>query len=185
MIKINLIPSEIIEKVQQRQRTIQIAFASTILVLMLIGVSAARWMTVQGLEKDLAFNEQELKRLASLVAMVEDLKRRKASLESRLGVVTGLLRGRPAYPYFMSDFTKTVPGGVRVKTLSTIGGGNSPISLSLQADAAKPEDIQSWIKKLIDTGQFSNVTMGDVTTKKEDGRFIRSFSLTTVYKPNL
>ena len=183
MIKINLVPAEILSKARQKQQMMQVA-AGGVAVLVIVGlISAVHWFQLGRLESQLADGQGRLKKLEVIVAKVEELERTAAAVRARLGVITDLLKGRPLYPYFMSDFVRSVPPGIRVKTLSTAGGGSSagPLKLTMAAESRSNTDIAAWVKKMEESGKFSAIELGPVTSLT--GGF--SFTLTSVYTPAL
>lgn len=185
MVKINLVPVELLAKAQQRQQIIQIGMVSIVVVMVVAGISVMHFMKSKKLEAALVVQEEELKRLAAIVAKVEELEKAVAEVRAKLGVVTDLLKTRPLYPYFMSDFAKSVPSNVTLKNLDTSMQGSGALKLSIIAESRTSEDISGWIKALEETGKFSDVQLtGSVNITEIDGK-IFAFSMTSIYTPKL
>ena len=113
------------------------------------------------------------------------MERTAAAVRARLNVITDLLKGRPLYPYFMAEFVRNVPAGIRVRNLTTTGGGSAaaPLKLSMSAEARANDDIATWVRRMEGTGRFASVELGAVSyTPVTD---IYSFTLTAVYTPQL
>jgi type IV pilus assembly protein PilN len=185
MIKVNLVPADILAKAQQRQRLLQIGLACGAAVLVIAVISMGFWLHLQRLQARLKADKAHYEDLKKVVKIVEDDKSQKAELEKRLGVIVGLDRGRRTYPYFMSDFVRSVPESVRVLTLNTSGGGGSALKLTMTAEARSTDDIALWIHTLEGLGKFSNIEMGAVNAKESPDGTMQGFSLTTVYTPQL
>ncbi|HAM34331.1 MAG TPA: hypothetical protein DEB40_09205 [Elusimicrobia bacterium] len=185
MIKVNLVPGDILAKAQQKQKIAQFGLAGGAAALLVVAVSVVFWMRLKGLESTLAEHEAEYKRLAAVVAKVKEAENAANLLRARLKVIDDLDRGRRAYPYFMSDFARSVPPGVRVQTLNTTGGGNSPMKLNITAEARSNEDIAAWVRKMEETGRFGNIELGPVIARETAEGILRGFSLTTMYTPQL
>lgn len=185
MTKINLVPAEILAKARQKQQTLQAAVIGAMVLALLLLASAGHFFRLKRLESQLASREATLKKLEVIVAKVEELERQAAAVRARLNVVNDLLKGRSLYPVFMSDFVKSVPPGVRVKSLNTVGGGSSvgPVKLTMTAEAISDEDIAAWVKRMEVSGRFSAAELGAITSSSTDRLF--SFSLTVVYTPSL
>jgi len=183
MIKINLVPAEILAKAKQKQQILQVSAVAVLGLIILAGVSLAHYWKLDRLERQYAYDQGELKKLQVVVDKVTALEKTKADLKSHLDVIDNLLKGRPMYPYFMSDFVRSVPAGVHIKDMSTSGGGSSasPVKVKVTAEARTEEDIASWTKKLADSGRFSGVELGAVTLGEKGF----SFSLTSTYTPSL
>src|SRR6267378_2123189 len=166
MIKVNLVPADILAKAQQKQQMLQAAAVGVLVLGIVALISMGHYYKYQRLESKLAKDKSDLKKLEVIVAKVEELEKTAAAVRARLNVITDLLRSRPLYPYFMSDFVRSVPLGVRVKTLGTSGGGSAagPLKLTISAEARANEDIAEWVRRLEDSGKFSNPELGPVTT---------------------
>lgn len=185
MTKINLVPAEILAKARQKQQALQAAVLGAVFLALLALVSVGHFYRLKRLEGQLASKEATLKKLEVIVAKVEELERQSAAVRARLNVVNDLLKGRSLYPVFMSDFVRSVPPGVRVKSLNTVGGGSSvgPVKLSMSAEAVSDEDIANWVKRMENSGRFSNAELGAITASSTERLF--SFTLTVVYNPSL
>lgn len=187
MIKVNLVPSEILAKARQKQQILQATVAGVALAVVVVLASLMHYYTYASLQRQQAYDQGELKKLEKIVAEVEELEKTAQAVRARLGVITDLLKGRPLYPYFMSDFVRSVPMGVTVVTLNTTGGGSAaaPLKVSLSAKARANEDIQSWVHRMNQTGLFSGTEIGTVTEAGSGAQRQYNFTLTTTYTPKL
>jgi len=178
MIKVNLTPAELLAKAKQRQLLLQGAVLGGLLGLVLVVVSFGHWYGKHTLEITLAADEAELKRLDAVVKQVEELEKAAAAVRARLAVIEDLLLGRAYYPVFMSEFARTVPGGVRVNSM--VAGSMSPgaIKLTITAIANSNEDIAAWIKTMEKNPKFGMVELGNVTAS---GLTAYAFALTATY----
>lgn len=185
-IRVNLVPAEILAKAAQKQQIFQATVAGIFVAIIVVLASAGHYFTLARLERKLAADTAELKRLEVIVAKVEELEKTAAAVRARLGVITDLLKGRPLYPYFMSDLVRVVPLGIRVKSVSSVGGGSgaAPLKLSMMAEARTNADIATWVRQMEDSGKFSGVELGAVTAV-ESGERVFSFSIKTTYTPQL
>ncbi|MBI3288261.1 MAG: type IV pilus assembly protein PilM [Elusimicrobia bacterium] len=177
LIKVNLVPAEILAKARQRQLLLQAAFVGGLLVLLLAGASFGHWYGKHNLERQLAYDETELKRLDAIVKQVEELEKAASAVRARLNVIEGLLRGRPFYPIFMSEFARSVPAGVKVTFLGTSGAGEGALKLTITAEANTNEDIAAWVKTLEKNPKFGGAELGGVTA----AGLIYTFAMTTNY----
>jgi Tfp pilus assembly protein PilN len=185
MIKVNLVPAEILAKAQQKQKALQFGLAGGAVALLIILVSLGFVWRLSRLEKKLAEQEAEFKRLSAVVAKVKEAEALAAVLRARLKVIDDLDRGRRAYPYFMSDFARSVPPGVRVLSMPVSGGNSSPLKLQITAEARTNEDIALWVRRLEESGKFSGMELGGVLTRESEQGAVRGFTLTAIYTPQL
>ena len=121
MIKINLVPSDILAKAQRRQQALQLGLAGAAAAFLIMLASLGFLARLHRLQGQLAANQAELKRLEAVVAKVKEEEALAAQLRARLKVIDELDRGRRAYPYFMSDFVRSVPAGVRGRRAAGAG----------------------------------------------------------------
>lgn len=163
MIKVNLVPAELLAKAKQRQLLLQGAVLGSLLLLVLSVVSFGHWYGKHALEITLAADESELKRLDRVVKQVEELEKAAAAVRARLNVIESLLLGRAYYPIFMSEFAKSVPAGIKVNSMNTSGLNPGTIKLSIAAIANSNEDIAAWVKTLEKNAKFATIELGPVT----------------------
>jgi Tfp pilus assembly protein PilN len=182
MIKVNLVPAEILAKARQRQMMLQGALVGSLLAVVLVLTSVAHWFGLYRLQNDYNYKESRLKKLGAIVAQVEELEKAAAAVRARLGVIDGLLKGRAFYPFFMSDFARTVPAGVRVMGMTTATQPNSAVKLSITGSAVSNEDVAAWVRALQATPRFSAVELGPLSS---NGKNQVNFALTAVYTNKL
>ncbi|MBI2386161.1 MAG: PilN domain-containing protein [Elusimicrobia bacterium] len=163
MIKINLVPAEILAKAKQRQLLLQASVIGGLMALVLVLVSFGHWYGKRSLERDLATNEAELKRLDRVVKQVEELEKAAAAVRARLGVIEDLLLGRAFYPIFMSEFARSVPAGIKVNSMGTAAVTPGTIKLLISGVANSNEDIAAWVKTLEKNPKFGLIELGAVT----------------------
>ena len=187
MIKVNLVPAEILAKAQQKRRAIQFGLLGGLVALLVVAVSMGYVVKLKRLESKKAKMDVIYNNLSAVVAKVKQAEEEANVRNARLKVIEDLDKGRRAYPYFMCDFVKSVPAGVRVKTLSTKGGSSAPISLDIAAEARTNEDIAGWVKKMEEIGLFDKerTDLGPVSVSESAEASMRSFTLKTIYTPKL
>lgn len=182
MIKVNLVPAEILAKARQRQMMLQAAVVGGLLGLCVVLASLLHYFSLYSLQNDFKFKEAKLKKLSAIVAQVEELEKAAAAVRARLGVIEDLLKGRAFYPVFMSEFARTVPGGVRVTNMTTASQSSSSVKLSISAVAASNDDVATWVRTLMANPHFATVELGAVTSAGKSGY---GFTLTTTYTNKL
>lgn len=177
MIKVNLVPSEILAKARQRQLLLQAVLLSGLMGLGLVLISFSHWYGKHTLEITLAADEAELKRLDRVVKQVEELETAAAAVRARLNVIEDLLLGRAYYPVFMSEFARSVPAGVKVNSMTTASQSAGTIRLSISAAARSNEDIAAWVKILEKNAKFAVIELGAITASGDT----YAFALTATY----
>jgi len=177
MIKVNLVPAEILAKSKARLVLLQAAVLGSLLALILVGASFGHWYGKYSLEITLIEKEAKLKQLDAIVRQVEELEKAAAAVRARLKVIEDLLLGRAFYPIFMSDFARLVPAGVKVNSMGTSALTPGTIKLTIAAVANSNEDIVAWVKAMEKNAKFGLVEFGAVTVAGTT----YNFSLTATY----
>ena len=181
MIKINLVPGEILSKARQRQLFLQATLVGGGLGVVLVLISLMHWGGLYRLQNDYSYKEAKLKELGTIVAKVEELEKASDAVRARLGVIENLLKGRAFYPLFMSEFARTVPGGVKVTMLTTSSQSNGGLKLLISAVADTNDDVAGWMRTLEKNGNFSSVELGPVNLSGKS----YNFTITTMYTRKL
>lgn len=181
MIKVNLVPAEILAKARQRQLMLQAAVVGGLVGLCVLIASLLHLFSLYSLQNDFKFKEAKLKKLSAIVAQVEELEKAAAAVRARLGVIEDLLKGRAFYPIFMSEFARTVPGGVRVTNMTTASQPNA-VKLTISAVASSNDDIAAWVRTLMANPHFSAVELGAIAAS---GKNQFGFTITTTYTNKL
>ncbi|MBI5882731.1 MAG: PilN domain-containing protein [Elusimicrobia bacterium] len=183
MIKVNLVPADILAKAQQKQQVFQLGVVGVGVLVVVAFISAAHFTKAVRLEAEQKQQEAEYAKWQEEVKLIENLEKQAAELRKRLTVVSDLLKGRPLYARFMMDVVKTLPGGVWVRSINTSSAGNS-VKVTTSAEATSPEEIREWVRRMEGSGRFSAVEIGAVTATTALPR-VFSFNMTGTYTAEL
>lgn len=182
MIKVNLVPADILAKARQRQLMLQASVVGSLLAVVVVIISVVHWYGLHSLQNDFNYKQAKLERLKAIVSQVEELEKATAAVRARLGVIEDLKKGRTYYPVFMSDFARTVPPGVKVAALATSTQPGSALKLTITATALTSEDVAAWVRTLQTTPHFDRVELGAVSS---GGPRAFNFSITAFYTNKL
>lgn len=182
MIKINLVPEELLAKEIQRQRALQAALVAGVVCLVVVCASMIHVVRVNHLESLLRERDAKLKKLQEIVAQVEQLERDAAAVKARLGVITALLKGRPLYPYFMMDIAKTLPPEVWLGGLTTTSKEGNQLGVGLSASSLTSPAIAEWIRNLERSGLFLEPVLGSISVSGTSAAPVHGFAISTTYK---
>lgn len=180
MIKINLVPRELLQKEAQRVQSTQAVVVVAVVGLLLTGAWYLRWSQANRLEAHLADRQKRLDTLKQIVAEVEQLERTAAAVRTRLAVITDLLKGRALYPYFMADIAQTLPGSVWLSSLSTTWRDGNQLSVNTVAASNGSEGVSDWLRNIEKSGKFTDPVLSAVSINEAK---VHNFSITTTYKP--
>lgn len=180
MIKVNLVPQELLDREVQKQRLAQVSVAAGFLAVIFLGVSFSHYYKGVALEKRLIEAEAEFKRLEAIVKQVEELEAKAKAVKSRLDVIQDLLVARSFYPRFMTELLKNLGEGVWLVTL-TAAGSVSDLTVSMTCQATGTEAATAWLRQLQTSTAFKDPTLGAITVAS-DG--LVSFPMTIKYRPD-
>ena len=184
MIKINLVPREILDQEVQKQRTIQAAVAMGLIIAVVAGVSAIQIRKAAALQAKSVELQKEFDRLQAIAAEADELEKQAKAVRAKLDVITSLLKGRGLYPIFMMDFSRTMPGAVWITSLTTSIKDRNALSVSVAASASSSEAISDWIRNFIQSGRFTEPVLSAIAISGGgDGAAAKMhlFSITTNY----
>jgi Tfp pilus assembly protein PilN len=171
MIKVNLVPIELLARARQRQFLFQAAGLSAVVATGVVLLSLSHLFGLYRLQNDYKYDEAKLEKLKAIVAQVEELEKAASAVHSRLEVIENLLKGRAFYPIFMSEFARTVPSTVRVTQLTTTSQPGNSVKLTISATAQTSDDIAAWMRSLQGSGNFQGVELGAVSNASHEYTF--------------
>lgn len=163
MIKINLVPAEVLLAEAKRRRVMQAGAVGVLLLLVFIAVSLGYWNKERRLDAQLRANEVELQKLKVIVEQVNELQHTAENVRHRLETVRNLLTGRFVYTVFMEDWIRAMPQGVWLLSMSTGASGNG-LSVSVNANARSQESVSEWLRALEGSGgKFTGPDIGPIS----------------------
>lgn len=180
MIRVNLVPQEILDRELQKQRLAQVSVAAGFLAVIFLGVSFGHYYKAVSLEKRLVEAEAEFKRLEAIVKQVEELEAKAKAVKARLDVIQDLLVSRQFYPKFMTEILKNLGDGVWVKSLSATGS-TTEMAVSMSCEASSLESATAWLRQLQAAPVVKDPVMGALTLAS-DG--LVTFPMGFKYRPD-
>ncbi len=178
MIKINLVPQEILDKEVQKQRMVQVGFVAGFCFLIFTGISFKHYYKGVVLVRTLEESEAKFKKLAKIVAQVEALETQAKAVRGRLDVMKDLEASRPLYPLFMTDLLSTFPRGIYLTSLAT-HNADKGLKLTMGVASLSSEDVSDWYRTLDVSEKFHNQRMGGLTLTSDGGV---TFSMSVDYE---
>jgi len=84
MIKVNLVPIEILAKARQRQLALQAGLVGGLFAVLVVCASLAHWVALYRLQNEYSYKQSKLKELGVIVAKVEELEKAADAVRARL-----------------------------------------------------------------------------------------------------
>lgn len=192
MIKINLVPPEILARERQRMRVIQLSVVAGCAVAVVVGMTGWHLHQESRSETELAAVQKEYKdKWADIGSKLDKRKQDVDALKTRLGVITDLLKGRALYPHFMVDVSRTMPADAWLTQITTTRDpGKNTLKVSLAAGTSSAQSIPRWLRTLMQPATFGTfgeptITPINVTEDAETNGKRYEFTLTMTYTPKL
>ncbi len=117
--------------------------AAALLALAVILAYAGLFQRARRLERDLAETNHMIKRLATIVALVEELEVVSSRLKTRLLIAQNFSRIRRRLPGFLSALRAATRPGIEVRQLAVSPYGESSITVTSADDWA----LRAWLEK--------------------------------------
>jgi len=178
MIKVNLVPQEILKKEEQRRQMVLVGIGAGALAVVFAAISFMHFHQSVTLAKDLEEAQAKYKKLEAIVKQVEALEAQARAVKARLKVMQDLDRARPFYPRFMTEFVKMIPNGIALPSFTVRAAGDKKLTITMPATASSIRTVTDWFRSLEDSEIFSGQTLSGLTFAA-DGKI--SFTMTTTY----
>ncbi len=117
MMRINLLPPEILERRKSERRFGWVILAALMVAVVLAGVWVFAFFRLQGKEDELASIQQEVQSTNAEAAQLAIFEERAAELESRRSIAILALSTRRDWARLMSEISLVLPSDVWVETL--------------------------------------------------------------------
>lgn len=184
MIRVNLVPQDILDRELQKQRMVQVGVVAAVFGLAFAGLSYSHYHRKVVLTAQLEQAKKELAELEKYKNLLTEATSKRNTVVARRKVIEGLLTSRLVYPRFMTDIGEGLPKGMWLESLTTTTKPNNVVEVSAGAASLRPEDAAQWLRGvnastsavLSGGGRFSggktaSLTIGDTT----------KFSITMTY----
>ncbi len=181
MIKINLLPKEILEKEKGKKLVFLIIFACACLLLAVFGTYGMRVLKYRGLNAEIKDIDKKLEPLQETIAKVEKIENEKKKLKTKVGVIKTLMKESLLYPHLMQDISAVIPWNVWMTSLHTNMKGET-LKLKMKLFATNNGGVARFTARLEDSEKFDNVEMGGVlTSTMGEGVEVRTFDIDCDY----
>jgi Tfp pilus assembly protein PilN len=118
MMRVNLLPPEILEKRRSERRIVYVVIAAVLVAVVLAAVWVFAFVRLEGKKTDLAVKEQEVQLAQAQAAQLEIFERQATELESRRATVATALSGRVGWSKFFDELSLVFPSDLWVATLN-------------------------------------------------------------------
>ncbi len=186
MIKINLLPHEIVSKKKETDsKDILVVIGIGVLLLAVGSFYGMRLLKVRKLTATKNKIQQELDNLQSTVTQVEALERQREVLNKKLGVITSLMKNRLVYPKFMESLSSKLPKNVWITNLATVSDTGS-MTMNINGvsftNFGIADAMDMFEKDERFSGHIGEISLGTIQSTKTEETKSFNFTLSGVYK---
>lgn len=182
MINVNLVPAEALQEEAKNDLLFAGAFFAAIVLLGIAGFYVSSMMAEKKVDKRLATAKEHLKTYQDTNAKVEGLRKSKAMLTKRKGVIENLIKNRLLYSVFMHDFVSILPDKVWVQNIRTKSSGSGGLDLDITAKSFSAFFIADWITAIEEYPGMTFKGLGAVSTQKREKQNLYNFTIKCSYR---
>lgn len=187
MVRINLLPKEIIEKQRLERLMVLCVLCVLIIVAISLIVFGLKASTLPALNSASIKLDREIKQLQPIIDEVNKLKSVKADLESRKQLVEQLEEDSLTYPKFMVILLKALPEGVWIENFQSVvekaqDKTISSMKVTINAKSYDKFSIADFISNLENKPDiFTDVKLGSIQVEPSNNYELHSFSISFKY----
>lgn len=174
MIKINLLPVRAAKKKETLRQQISIAVMSLVLVLIVIGYfHYSVTKKIKEVTAGIVAAEQEVAATKAQIGEVSKFKEAKKVLESKLGVIETLKKGKIGPVKMLDELSRLIPEKLWLSSFKEQGG-----NISLDGTAISNEVIAQFMTDMDKSLIFKDIELVVTEQVESGGLKMKKFSLT-------
>ncbi len=180
MIKINLIPSEYIDKLNRRAIIAKAAAVGVVLVASIVLLSLWQFTRGKAIEIRMSRLQIELKNLQRDVDKVKIIEGQIAEVQKYLDAINSITRGRLIYTHFMQDIAASLPGTIWFGNINT-ALNDQTLTVTLPVSSHSAYDLAYWINMLETDPKYSDVTTGGIAISYSESGKVLTTNISVKY----
>ncbi|MRS13151.1 MAG: hypothetical protein EG823_08830 [Actinobacteria bacterium] len=168
MMRINLLPPEILDRRKAEKRIGWVVLAAIGVAVILVGVWAFAFLNLRGQEDELAAIQQQVQTTNAQAAQLAIFEERAAELESRRVTAAQALDGRRSWAKLFNELSLVLPSDVWIQTLSAdqatgLQIAGYAVDVANDSPDAGHKAIAKMLVRLADLDQLRNVWLSSST----------------------
>ena len=184
MMRINLLPPEILERRKAEKRIGWVVVGAIAVALLLAGVWGVGFMTVQGKRDDLAAIQQQVQTTQAQANQLAIFEERAVELEGRRGIVTLALGDKINWAKLLDELSLVLPSDVWVSrmALDQLNGlqiQGYAVDAPTDTPDAGHKSIAKTLVRLADLEQLYNVWLTNSVKELYEEQDAIQFTITT------
>ena len=167
MIKINLIPHEYTEKLDQKALIAKAVAAGMVMLAVVVLLSVWHFTRAKTIEIKMSRLQTELKSLQEDADRVKIIEGQIAEVQRYLNSINSITRGRLIYTRFMQDILVSLPGTIWFSGINTALNDQTLI-VNFTVNSRSTYDLAYWVNALETDAKYSEVTVGGIAVNYSD-----------------
>lgn len=178
MIRINLLPYEVVEERKRKKKQKNIILIILNIVLLFILISLILFLQKTSLDAKLMQLEKELKNYQKIIENINTHENTKKQLKSKTDMIKNLTKSGLKYPRLMEEILGVLPGGVWLNSL-TITEAGTKLQIVFNCSAFDNFEVANFLNNLETSKKFKNNQISAITAS---GTKLVQFQINSTYE---
>ena len=180
MIKINLIPHEYTDKLDQKAVIAKAVAAGVVFVAIVVLMSVWHFTRGKTIELKMSRLQVELKSLQGDVDGVKAIGGQITEVQRYLDSINSITRGRLIYTHFMQDIIESLPGTIWFGSITTVLKDQT-LNVTFTVNSHSASDLAYWINALETDPKYSVVDLSGIAVGDSDAGKVLATNITLNY----
>lgn len=187
MMRINLLPPEILERRRAEKGIGYVVVGAIVVALVLAGTWGFAYMRVQGKKDDLAAVQQQVQVAQAEAAQLAIFEERAAELTNRQAMASTALKGRQNWGKLADELSLVLPTDMWLQSLAlaenTVTFNGTAIDIEDDTPDIGHQTIAKLLVRMADLDQLYNVWLTSSTKAQLEERPVINFAVTAEIHP--
>ena len=177
MIRINLLPSELIEKKKVGAFVIFVSISILFTIVICVLLFLPQRDKMQAVKRRLEFEQLTLRKYQPILQKLEELKREESQLQARLTSIENLIASRPLGSQVLYEISRALPEKMWLNELTKEPQGKQQILTIQGSSLSKTIDIGKFMENLTESPLFAEIALLGMSKRTIDKREVMDFTI--------
>ena len=177
MIRVNLLPSKLIEKKKVGAFVIFVSISILFAILICVLLFLPLREKIQAARQRLEFEQLTLRKYQPILQKLEELKREESELQARLTSIENLIVSRSPWSQVLYEISRALPEKIWLTELTKEPQGKQQIIMIQGSSLSKTIDIGKFMENLTKSPLFAEVALLRMAKRIIDKREVMDFTI--------
>ena len=177
MIRVNLLPSKLIEKKKVGAFVIFVSISILFAILICVLLFLPLRDKIQAARQRLEFEQLTLRKYQPILQKLEELKREESELQARLTSIENLIVSRSPWSQVLYEISRALPEKIWLTELTKEPQGKQQIIMIQGSSLSKTIDIGKFMENLTKSPLFAEVALLRMAKRIIDKREVMDFTI--------